>query len=86
MPDLSASRDTGADGDALPLADEPAAGESSAGDEPATADEPAGFQNRAARRAKGKSPSQSPTHGKGPQFRGRGSVQGPRQWGNRRSG
>lgn len=45
------------------------------------------FQNRAARRARGKSGAQAQTAGKGKQLGGgRGSVQGPRQWGNRRSG
>lgn len=48
-------------------------------------DETAVPSNRAARRAKGKVASPQP-HGKGQHFGGRGSVQGPRQWGNRRSG
>ncbi|MEU7751175.1 hypothetical protein AB0B57_35355 [Micromonospora sp. NPDC049101] len=52
----------------------------------AEADQPAEPANRAARRAKGKVASPQP-HGKGQHFGGRGgSVQGPRQWGNRRSG
>jgi hypothetical protein len=46
------------------------------------------FANRAERRAKGKgkpsAPSQPP--GKGQHPGGRGSVQTPRQWGNRRTG
>ncbi|MGW3615862.1 hypothetical protein [Micromonospora arida] len=46
---------------------------------------PAVPANRAARRAKGKVASPQP-HGKGQHFGGRGSVQSPRQWGNRRSG
>lgn len=49
------------------------------------ADEPAVYANRAARRAKGKVASPQP-HGKGQRLSGRGSVQSPRQWGNRRSG
>ncbi|MGW0433554.1 hypothetical protein ACWDV4_13580 [Micromonospora sp. NPDC003197] len=45
------------------------------------------FQNRAARRARGKGGAQAQTTGKGKHLGGgRGSVQGPRQWGNRRSG
>lgn len=44
------------------------------------------FENRAARRAKGKGHHQAPPPGKGQLGTGRGSVQGPRQWGNRRSG
>ncbi|MGC4812183.1 hypothetical protein ACLQ29_16805 [Micromonospora sp. DT228] len=51
----------------------------------AEADQPAAPANRAARRAKGKGTSPQP-HGKGQHFGGRGSVQSPRQWGNRRSG
>jgi hypothetical protein len=44
------------------------------------------FANRAARRAhaKGSAPRQSP--GATGQFGRKGTVQGPRQWGNRRSG
>ncbi|WP_329106635.1 hypothetical protein OG792_01615 [Micromonospora sp. NBC_01699] len=52
-------------------------------DAPAEDDAPT-FLNRAARRGKG-GPQQQP-QGKGKSFGGRGSVQGPRQWGNRRSG
>jgi hypothetical protein len=48
-------------------------------------DEPAVYANRAARRAKGKVASPQP-FGKGQHPGGRGSVQSPRQWGNRRSG
>jgi len=56
------------------------------------------FENRAARRAKERqakskgSPRQAPPEGQAPPDgkghvgAGRGSVQGPRQWGNRRSG
>ncbi|MEH1166934.1 hypothetical protein V6V47_16265 [Micromonospora sp. CPCC 205539] len=51
----------------------------------AETDEPAAPANRAARRAKGKVASPQP-HGKGQHFGGRGSVQSPRQYGNRRSG
>ncbi|WP_433309178.1 hypothetical protein ACQP0U_19895 [Micromonospora sp. CA-269861] len=48
-------------------------------------DAPAVPLNRAARRAKGKVASPQP-HGKGQHLGGRGSVQSPRQYGNRRSG
>lgn len=48
-------------------------------------DQPAVPSNRAARRAKGKVASPQP-HGKGQHLGGRGSVQSPRQYGNRRSG
>jgi hypothetical protein len=58
-------------------------------DRPTTAetetDEVAVYANRAARRAKGKVASPQP-YGKGQRPGGRGSVQSPRQWGNRRSG
>ncbi|MFC7547793.1 hypothetical protein [Plantactinospora sp. GCM10030261] len=49
-------------------------------------DEPVAFQNRAARRAKTQAAQQRQIQGKAKHFGGRGSVQGPRQWGNRRSG
>lgn len=48
-------------------------------------DPPAVPANRAARRAKGKVASPQP-QGKGQHLGGRGSVQSPRQYGNRRSG
>lgn len=51
----------------------------------AETDQPAVPANRAARRAKGKVASPQP-FGKGQHMGGRGSVQSPRQWGNRRSG
>jgi len=44
------------------------------------------FENRAARRARGKGRQAAPPAGKGHLNAGRGAVQGPRQWGNRRSG
>lgn len=45
------------------------------------------FLNRAARRAQGKGATrQEQPQAKGKSFGGRGSVQGPRQWGTRRSG
>jgi len=50
-----------------------------------SADEPEVFANRAARRAKGKT-SRPEVFTKGKQPMGRGSVQSPRQYGNRRSG
>jgi hypothetical protein len=64
--------------------------ESSADSEP-TAEEPEAqqpevFTNRAARRAKGKSGSKPETFSKGQRPVGRGAVQSPRQYGNRRSG
>lgn len=60
------------------------AGPSAADDSPT--DEPAVFQNRAARRAKGKGAAQQQPQGKGKHFGGRGPVPGQRQWANRRSG
>jgi hypothetical protein len=65
-----------------PAAPEPAAEESAAEEAPPE------FQNRAARRAKGKHhPDQHPVSGKGAHLAGRGgAVPGQRQWGNRRSG
>ena len=50
------------------------------------ADLPAVPANRAARRAKGKKAASPQPHGKGQHLGGRGSVQSPRLWGNRRSG
>lgn len=47
---------------------------------------PEAFANRAARRAKGKSTSKPEVFSKGRQPIGRGAVQSPRQYGNRRSG
>ena len=44
------------------------------------------FTNRAARRAKGKGASKPEVFSKGQRPVGRGSVQSPRQYGNRRSG
>ena len=44
------------------------------------------FTNRAARRAKGKSSSKPGVFAKGQRPAGAGSVQSPRQYGNRRSG
>ncbi len=66
---------------------EPAAeaeGPAAEAEEPA-ADEPV-FANRAERRAHGKGKSAQPTSQKGHFPHGKGSVQGPRMWGNRRSG
>lgn len=60
--------------------------------QPAPADDAAPdapvFANRAERRAKGKgkSSAQPQPPGKGKYPGGRGSVQSPRQWGNRRTG
>ena len=69
--------------------------ESNAGSEPTTGEpaepteqEPEVFANRAERRAKGKKGSGGggEVFSKGQQPVGRGSVQSPRQYGNRRSG
>ena len=56
-------------------------------DEEATGDaeEAPVFENRAARRTRGKGRS-APPRGNGPAEHGRGPFQGPRHWGNRRSG
>jgi len=55
-------------------------------EEPGESGEP-GFENRAARRARGKGSSGAPQQsGKTAHFGGRGAVQGPRQYGTRRSG
>jgi hypothetical protein len=48
--------------------------------------EPEEFTNRAARRAKGKATGRTEVFSKGQRPVGRGSVQSPRQYGNRRSG
>ena len=48
--------------------------------------EPEEFTNRAARRAKGKTSAPPQTFTKGRPPAGRGTVQSPRQYGNRRSG
>ncbi len=44
------------------------------------------FLNRAARRARGRGKTQAPQMQKGQYPHGQGTVQGPRMWGNRRSG
>ncbi|RKR89826.1 hypothetical protein BDK92_4185 [Micromonospora pisi] len=72
--------------------DDPIEAELTEGTEPAEGEEPGedaepSFLNRAARRAQGKGATrQQQPQGKGKASGGRGSVQGPRQWGNRRSG
>lgn len=54
--------------------------------EPETEDQPQPFENRAARRSKGKATA-NPTQATTNRVHGRsGTVQGPRQYGNRRSG
>ncbi|RAO03285.1 hypothetical protein GUI43_00116 [Micromonospora noduli] len=70
-----------------PAQDDPAvaADTPTAADTETETDPPAVPANRAARRAKGKVASPQP-HGKGQHLGGRGSVQSPRQYGNRRSG
>jgi hypothetical protein len=70
MPDSTAPRD--------PEAAEP--------EEPDEAAEPEVFENRAARRAKGKGAAASQVSGKAKRIAGRGSVPAPRNWGTRRSG
>ena len=54
--------------------------------ENAESEEEPEFLNRAARRAKGKGKGQAPQTQKGHFPHGQGAVQGPRMWGNRRSG
>lgn len=54
-------------------------------DEP-EAEQPEVFVNRAARRAKGKTSTKAAVFSKGQPPVGRGAVQSPRQYGNRRSG
>jgi hypothetical protein len=54
--------------------------------EQSEAAEPEVFANRAARRAKGKTTAKPEVFSKGQQPVGRGAVQNPRQYGNRRSG
>ncbi|MEV1287464.1 hypothetical protein [Micromonospora sp. NPDC049679] len=78
MPEPRPAQDNTADD-----AGTPAETESGAGSE---TDEPAVYENRAARRAKGKGSSQPQPHGQGQRIGGRGSVQSPRQYGTRRSG
>jgi hypothetical protein len=78
MPEPSASQDA----DPKAPTDETSADETSADETP----EADGFVNRAARRARGKGTSQPLPPGKTAHFGRRGTVQGPRQWGNRRSG
>ena len=64
--------------------------ESSADSEPTAsepeAEQPEEFTNRAARRAKGKAGAKPEVFSKGQRPVGRGAVQTPRQYGNRRSG
>jgi hypothetical protein len=50
------------------------------------AEQPEVFANRAARRAKGKKTAKPEVSNKGMRPVGRGAVQNPRQYGNRRSG
>jgi hypothetical protein len=61
------------------------AGSDATAEEPAT-EQPEVFANRAARRAKGKTTAKPEVFSKGQQPVGRGAVQNPRQYGNRRSG
>jgi hypothetical protein len=59
-----------------------------AGTEPETGSEesPEPFENRAARRAKGKATAANQVHGSSQRVGRSGTVQSPRQYGNRRSG
>jgi hypothetical protein len=61
------------------------ADEQPVGEQP-EAEQPEEFANRAARRAKGKKSTHPEVFGKGQRPVGRGAVQSPRQYGNRRSG
>jgi hypothetical protein len=79
MPETSAASSSAAD-------DDTPADESGAEPEAAVEAEAGGFANRAARRAKGKSTSKPEVFSKGQRPVGRGAVQSPRQYGNRRSG
>jgi hypothetical protein len=71
-----------------PERDAPAAQSEAAQSEAAEESEAAEpeFTNRAARRAKGKVSAKPEVFAKGQRPVGRGSVQSPRQYGNRRSG
>ena len=61
-------------------------GEPTADAEAGTEEQPQPFENRAARRSKGKATANR-TGGTGSRVQGRsGTVQSPRQYGNRRSG
>jgi hypothetical protein len=75
MPETSAASSSPADDD-TPTDETGAEPEAEAG----------AFANRAARRAKGKSTSKPEVFSKGQRPVGRGAVQSPRQYGNRRSG
>jgi hypothetical protein len=76
--------DSTAGSDAAAAAADAAAADAAADD---ATEQPEEFVNRAARRAKGKKPGAGPeVFSKGQQPVGRGAVQSPRQYGNRRSG
>lgn len=60
--------------------------ETPAAEEAEGAEEPPAFENRAARRAKGKGASQPLPHGQQSQFARRGNVGSRRDYGHRRSG
>jgi hypothetical protein len=70
--------------DTDPTAEQPQAEQPQA--EQPEAAQPEVFANRAARRAKGKSGTKPEVFSKGQPPVGRGAVQSPRQYGNRRSG
>jgi hypothetical protein len=79
MSDPNAQRDADANPDEEQAVPESAEAETEA-------DEPAEFENRAARRARGKGTTEQKLTGTTKRLDGRTSVQGPRQYGARRSG
>jgi hypothetical protein len=72
------------------MSESTAGSDADAGEEPTAgepeADQPEVFANRAARRAKGKKSGHAEVFTNGQRPAGRGAVQSPRQYGNRRSG
>jgi hypothetical protein len=69
------------------MSDSSAESDATAAEETEETEETEEFANRAARRAKGKKAgARTEVFGKGQPPVGRGSVQSPRQYGNRRSG
>jgi hypothetical protein len=81
MSESSVERDTPIEENG-PAQDDEAAQDEAAQDEAAEPE----FVNRAARRAKGKVSAKPEVFAKGQRPVGRGAVQSPRQYGNRRSG
>ncbi len=78
MPDHSAAT--------RPEPDETEAEVDASTDDVEAAEASPGFMNRAARRAHAQGTKPQRSAGTSGQFGRRGTVQGPRQWGNRRSG